>query len=65
MSFSNKKSGFGYKKPKKNKSQILTHNQLEIIKFEALKMHQKKRFDKAELAFKKLIKYGIKDPKSY
>ena len=62
MSFSSKKSGFGHKNTKTKKKQSYTDQQLENIKFEALKMHQRNRFDKSEIAFKKLIKNGIKDP---
>ena len=62
MSFFSKKPGFGDKKTKTKKKQTYTFQQLENIKFEALKMHQKNRFDKAEIAYKKLIKNGVKDP---
>ena len=61
MNFSNKKVGFGDRKPTTNKRKSLNQQQLEDLKFEALKMHQKKRFDKAEIGYKKLIKYGLKD----
>ena len=62
MGFSSKKFGFGDKiqnLKKDNKS--YTDKQFEKIKFEALKMHQKNRFDKAIFGYKKLIKYGIND----
>ena len=62
MGFSSKKFGFGDKiqnHKKDNKS--YTDKQFEKIKFEALKMHQKNRFDKAIFGYKKLIKYGIND----
>ena len=62
MGFSSKKFGFGDKiqnHKKDNKS--YTDKQFEKIKFEALKMHQKNRFDKAIFGYKKLIKYGIDD----
>ena len=65
MSFTNKKVGFGDEKPKKNKKRFISPQELEKIKFEAFKMHQKKRFDKAEIAFKKAIKYGIRDPEVF
>ena len=61
MKFSNKKVGFGEQQAKNNKKKYLTNDQLEGIKSEALKMHQKKRFDKAEIAYKKLIKFGEQD----
>ncbi len=62
MGFSSKKFGFGDKiqnLKKDNKS--YTDKQFEKIKFEALKMHQKNRFDKAIFGYKKLIKYGTND----
>ena len=62
MGFSSKKFGFGDKiqnLKKDNKS--YTDKQFEKIKFEALKMHQKNRFDKAIFGYKKLIKYGMND----
>ena len=62
MSFSRKKLGFGDKNAKTKKKQSYTDQQLENIKFEALKMHQKNRFDKAEIAYKKLIRNEVKDP---
>ncbi len=62
MSFSRKKFGFGDKNTKPIKKESYTDQQLENIRFEALKMHQKNRFDKAEIAYKKLIKNGVNDP---
>ena len=61
MGFSSKKIGFGENKsiPKKKKS--YTDKNFEEIKFEAIKMHQKNRYDKAVIAYKKLIKFGSKD----
>tara|TARA_Y100000739_G_C20602538_1_gene463712 strand:+ start:322 stop:2433 length:2112 start_codon:yes stop_codon:yes gene_type:complete len=62
LGFSSKKFGFGDKiqnLKKDNKS--YTDKQFEKIKFEALKMHQKNRFDKAIFGYKKLIKYGTND----
>ena len=61
MGFSSKKIGFGGNKsiPKKNKP--YTDKKLAEIKFEAIKMHQKNRHDKAVIAYKKLIKFGTKD----
>ena len=61
MGFSSKKFGFGDKTTKTNKKQSYTDQQLEKIKFEALKMHQKGRLDKAEIAYKQLIRNGVKD----
>ena len=61
MNLSNKKVGFGDRTPTTNKRKSLNQQQLENIRFEALKMHQKKRFDKAEIGYKKLIKYGLED----
>ena len=61
MGFSSQKFGFGDKTTKTKKKQSYTDQQLEKIKFEALKMHQKNRLDKAEIAYKKLIKNGVKD----
>ena len=62
MGFTSKKVGFGDKvqNPKKN-IKSYSDKKLEEIKFEALKMHKKNRFDKAIFAYKKLIKYGLKD----
>tara|TARA_Y100000589_G_C27177755_1_gene639469 strand:+ start:161 stop:2263 length:2103 start_codon:yes stop_codon:yes gene_type:complete len=62
LSFSRKKFGFGDKNTKPIKKESYTDQQLENIRFEALKMHQKNRFDKAEIAYKKLIKNGVNDP---
>tara|TARA_B100000482_G_C12606289_1_gene297259 strand:+ start:120 stop:2231 length:2112 start_codon:yes stop_codon:yes gene_type:complete len=61
LGFSSKKFGFGKKTTKTKKKQSYTDQQLEKIKFEALKMHQKGRLDKAEIAYKKLIRNGFKD----
>ena len=62
MGFSSKKFSFGDKTTKNKKKQSYTDQQLKNIKFEALKMHQKNRFDKAEIGYKKLIRNGVKEP---
>ena len=62
MGFSSKKFSFGDKTTKTKKKQSYTDQQLKNIKCEALKMHHKNRFDKAEIGYKKLIRNGIKDP---
>ena len=56
---SSSKNGFGDINQPKN-TQPYTDQNTEVIKFEAFKMHQKNRLDKA-ISFIKLIKYGIKD----
>lgn len=66
MGHSNKKIGFGDETQlSKKNSKFYTQEQLEELKFDALKMHQKNRFDKAVNSYKKLIKYGIKDPEVF
>ena len=62
MAFSSKKFSFGDKTTKTKKRQSYTDQQLQNIKCEALQMHHKNRFDKAEIGYKKLIRNGIKDP---
>ena len=62
LGFSNQKSGFGDKAKRIKKKQIYNDHELENIKLEGLKMYQKNRFDKALIAFKKIIKFGNNDP---
>ena len=63
MGISNQKSGFGEKAKIIKKKPIYTHQELENIKLEGLKMYKKNRFDKALIAFIKIIKFGNNDPK--
>ena len=62
MGNSKKRIGFGYEvQLSKNDKKSYTQKQLEELKFDALKMHQKNKLDKAVNSYKKLIKYGFKD----
>ena len=65
MGVSNQKSGFGDKAKRIKKKPIYTDQELENIKLEGLKMYKKNRFDKALIAFKKIIKFGNNDPEVY
>ena len=65
MGFSNQKFGFGDKPKRIKKKQIYTNQEVENIKFEALKMYKKNRFDKALIAYKKIIRNGINDPEVF
>ena len=61
MSFYKKKSGFGENFKQIKKKPIYTNEEIKNIKLEGLKMLQKNRFDKALIAFKKIIKSGEND----
>ena len=65
MGYSKKKFGFGDEAKKIKKKPIFTDQELENIKLEGLKMYQKNRFDKALIAFKKIVKCGINDPEVF
>jgi len=65
LGFSNQKSGFGDKAKRIKKKPIYTYQELENIKYEGLKMYKKNRFDKALIAFKKIIKFGNNDPEVF
>lgn len=65
MGFSNQKFGFGDKAKRIRTKKIYTDQELENIKFEALKMFHKNRFDKALIAYKKIIRCGTKDPQVF
>ena len=65
LGFSNQKSGFGDKAKRIKKKPIYTDQELQNIKLEGLKMYQKNRFDKALIAFKKIIKFGNNDPEVF
>ncbi len=65
MGLSNQKSGFGDKAKRIKKKPIYTDQEIENIKLEGLKMYQKNRFDKALIAFKKIIKFGGNDPEVF
>tara|TARA_B100000131_G_scaffold209043_1_gene201068 strand:- start:116 stop:2230 length:2115 start_codon:yes stop_codon:yes gene_type:complete len=65
LGVSNQKSGFGDKAKRIKKKPIYTDQELENIKLEGLKMYQKNRFDKALIAFKKIIKFGNNDPEVF
>ncbi len=65
MGFSNQKSGFGDKAKRIKKTPLYTDQEIENIKLEGLKMYQKNRFDKALIAFKKIIKFGKNDPEVF
>ena len=64
MSF-NKKSGFGENFKQIKKKPIYTNQELNNIKLEGLIMFKKNRFDKALIAFKKIIKSGGNDPEVF
>ena len=65
LGVSNQKAGFGDKAKRIKNKPIYTDQELENIKLEGLKMYQKNRFDKALIAFKKIIKYGNNDPEVF
>ena len=65
MGFNKKTFGFGDESKKIKKKVKYSDQELENIKLEGLKMYQKNRFDKALIAFKKIIKFGINDPEVY
>ena len=65
MGILKQKSGFGEPFKRIRKKPINTDLELENIKLEGLKMYQKNRFDKALIAFKKIIKSGKNDPEVF
>ena len=65
MGISKQKSGFGEPSKRIRKKTINTDLEIENIKLEGLKMYQKNRFDKALIAFKKIIKFGKNDPEVF
>ena len=65
LGVSNQKFGFGDKAKRIKRKPIYTEKDLEDIKLEGLKMYQKNRFDKALIAFKKIIKFRKNDPEVF